>query len=465
MTAAIWCKDHVPTKTIVHRMHDIVDADGTTNALQLYVRTFKQADLTLTGTVRKATLVHQSTKVASQTSTVAVPNRRSSTNTLVNGHANGRGTALQVKLEDVPHNLVKADTRTCVTCDVDVSPKWWPLPPRVNTPAVLPNGIHHPSQGHPANGLAQENGQIALAAAALHQNVRQPEKALGMQCHQCHWNKKQKEPTPPPPAPVQEVPRAPVQTSSAMSASPREVPQPMPQPPPQQYSAWPPPPAYQPNGAYNHWQRQSPSSQPAPSAPMAHQMNGTHSPPVLSRSALLAQPRKGNGHGTIYTSAPARQNGHGPQPQPNVNGYPPSPRHHPEYPPQQLPQQHQTQNGAYGQYTSTRPSPQHLTNGGPPPRALEQNRVPENGALPNQNGQNASLQNLQPRPAFGTSHGSGSPSNGYREVRPHPPAIHAQHDPNNSQAQSNNTRPAPPPVDARVNGGASASPSLRNLLS
>src|ERR1700683_2094781 len=78
MTAAIWCKEHVPTKTIVHRMHDIVDTSSGLNALQLYVQNFKQADLALTGTVRKATLVNQSTKV----NPVVVPtpaNRRTST--------------------------------------------------------------------------------------------------------------------------------------------------------------------------------------------------------------------------------------------------------------------------------------------------------------------------------------------------------------------------------------------------
>src|ERR1700722_11874175 len=58
MAAAIWCKEHAPTKTIVYRMHDIVDDTGL-NALQLYVQNFKQADLALTGTVRKATLVNQ----------------------------------------------------------------------------------------------------------------------------------------------------------------------------------------------------------------------------------------------------------------------------------------------------------------------------------------------------------------------------------------------------------------------
>lgn len=52
MTAAIWCKEHT-IKTIVHPINELVPETGLT-ALQTFVRTYKEADLTLTGTVRKA---------------------------------------------------------------------------------------------------------------------------------------------------------------------------------------------------------------------------------------------------------------------------------------------------------------------------------------------------------------------------------------------------------------------------
>jgi hypothetical protein len=116
-------------KTIVHQMHDIVDETGL-NALQLYVQNFKQADLTLTGTVRKATLVNQSTKVVSTAATTQTPNRKTSTAT--NGHPMPvRGSVSHTKVEE-PSSMssipAHAEKRACITCGIDVSPKWWPFP-------------------------------------------------------------------------------------------------------------------------------------------------------------------------------------------------------------------------------------------------------------------------------------------------------------------------------------------------
>ncbi|KAM5351653.1 hypothetical protein ACJ41O_004376 [Fusarium nematophilum] len=90
MSAIVWCKDHAPTKTSVHQMHDIANDSGL-NALQLYVQNFKQADLTLTGTVRKANLM---TTAAKMTGTTTQPGlRRSSTTNIPPGgstqHRNG----------------------------------------------------------------------------------------------------------------------------------------------------------------------------------------------------------------------------------------------------------------------------------------------------------------------------------------------------------------------------------------
>ncbi|KAJ4382862.1 putative PHD type zinc finger protein with BAH domain-containing protein [Didymella sp. IMI 355093] len=54
MVAAIWCKEHTP-KTPVHPITEEVEGSDIV-ALQLFAREFKQADLTLTGTARKANL-------------------------------------------------------------------------------------------------------------------------------------------------------------------------------------------------------------------------------------------------------------------------------------------------------------------------------------------------------------------------------------------------------------------------
>ncbi|KAM0332358.1 hypothetical protein ACHAQA_002635 [Verticillium albo-atrum] len=114
MSATVWCPEHVPTKTIVHRMHDIVNDNGQ-NALQLYVQSCKQADLTLTGTVRKANLIAGAAKAGI---TLPVVQRRGSTTaSALNGvHP----------LEDSPP-AQKSGEKVCITCGVDVSPKWWPI--------------------------------------------------------------------------------------------------------------------------------------------------------------------------------------------------------------------------------------------------------------------------------------------------------------------------------------------------
>ncbi|QPH01357.1 hypothetical protein C2857_005557 [Epichloe festucae Fl1] len=63
MSAVVWCKDHVPTKTIAHRMHEVVSQESGLNALQLYVQNYKQADLTMTGSVRRANLMLNAAKM------------------------------------------------------------------------------------------------------------------------------------------------------------------------------------------------------------------------------------------------------------------------------------------------------------------------------------------------------------------------------------------------------------------
>ncbi|KUJ22242.1 uncharacterized protein LY89DRAFT_574599 [Mollisia scopiformis] len=455
MTAAIWCKEHVPTKTIVHRMHDIVDEESGLNALQLYVQNFKQADLALTGTVRKATLVSQSAKVVNPASVAPPPNRRASTNT--GGSHNGRGSLSHAKPDDSPgetSTTVQSDSRRiCITCNVDISPKWWPFPPTPTDkppatsldPASLDNSQHH-MNGHLTNGHAtldseeETNGaHIALAAAALHQN---PSKSISVpnefQCQQCHFKKKRKEVSPPPPLPPREPSRPLIPTPQpAPAVLPREADNIAPPQHTSPYWSNPPAPpplaAYATNGSSNgppngppyRWSRPSPAPQ---SIPHVNQLNGNHSPRINSGSvqALGGQPPiRHQSHGIPHSP---HQNGHHPQ---IPNSYPSSPRHAIGSPPLHM------QNGSYPSYASTRPAPQHLTNGGPPPRAPEhpfsQNSAP-----------------MHSRGSFGPPQGS-------------PPMLRESHpqgrDLTNSQAT--NSRPN----DGRVNGGASASPSLRNLLS
>ncbi|KAH8815068.1 hypothetical protein F5884DRAFT_163041 [Xylogone sp. PMI_703] len=435
MTAAVWCKEHVPTKTIVHRMHDIVDDTGL-NALQLYVRTFKQADLTLTGTVRKANLINQSTKVVNTTSTTAPSNRRTSTAAATNGHsAGGKVSASHVKLEDSSGESALATgvdaKRACVTCGVDVSPKWWPFPVSIvdfqspisgDSSAPHVNGdtanINDPplTNGHPVSGPLTENGgaHIAIAAAALHENTRKPiPGSTKYQCHQCHWKRGRKEPTPPTAPAPRELSRPPTSNGPTSSNGPgpdADIPQVV-----STYS-WAPSAPYVANGPYN-WPRQSTTSQ-----------NGA----VISSLSNGPAPRPASGQPLRQPSQPLphspHQNGHAPQ---LPNGYPPSPRHI-----MSSPSMHMA-NGGYAPYPSARPSNQPLTNGVPQPRSTEHTFGQLNAPV-------------HSRPAYGPPHGS-------------PPMLRdaLPQQPRDAIAQPSTTRP----TDGRVNGGASASPSLRNLLS
>jgi hypothetical protein len=425
MSAAVWCKEHVPTKTIVHRMHDIVDEAGL-NALQLYVQKFKQADLTLTGTVRKATLVNQSTKVPNPAAVTPPSNRKGSTTTTNGNSVAGRGSISHVKIEEGTETTVGGSTpeKRCITCDVDVSPKWWPcpsakaeIPPVAHDHSTVPNGdLHMDGTTQAENGGA---GNVALAAAALHQNVRHPLQVIEFQCHKCHWKKLRKEPTPPPAPPAQqEPPRPPIPPPPVHAPVPdADVPRPV-----TQYAWPPPPPSYPPGAPYNGWAR--PASQ---SVGQVNQLNGGHSahlnngPPQINGQPQMRQAMPG------MPPSP-RENGHIHQ-APNGYSHPPSPHRAMGSAPLHM------SNGVYTSYATTRPPPQHLTNGGPAPRAPEHPFQQPNSVM-------------HSRQSFGPPHGS-------------PPVPRDAYPPRPDPNPQNNMRPN----DGRVNGGASASPSLRNLLS
>jgi hypothetical protein len=438
MVAAIWCKEHVPQKTVVHQIQDIADDETGQTALQLYVQKFKQADLTLTGTVRKATLINQSTKAIQPAPVATHPNRRTSTTTTNGNSHTSRNSLSHAKVEE--NSSEKADNevkRVCATCDVDVSPKWWsfPLVEPIYGPAV--NQVN--GTGENVIGLEtspdrlgdDSGGHAALAAAALHQNTSPvPQEPVEFQCHKCHFKKLKREPTPmpeipapPPPPPAAVAPREEIRLHNHVPP-PIGIPGPdveMIQAPPPQY-AWAPPPTYSGNGPYNNWPRHSPVTQVT--AHISH-LNGNHPPRLPS----VAHSPNGHPRPTISPVPHSpHQNGHITH---MTNGYPPRSPHRSMAMP--------TPNGSYPPYTSPRPGPPSLTNGGPPPRA---NDVPFN--------HNGSHNQMQQRPSYVPAQAS-------------PPGLsnHLQSRENGNTHQGSNGHQE----NGRVNGGASASPSLRNLLS
>lgn len=452
MAAAIWCKEHAPTKTIVHRMHDIVDETGL-NALQLYVQNFKQADLTLTGTVRKATLVNQSTKIANPAALVAAPNRRTSTTTISNG---ARGSVSNIKVEEITGaggldllaspTTVSENLRLCITCGVDISPRWWPYPAVPQRPSTRPaaaglllnDSVYNSTDSEGAiqqNGQQLTNGQslqkhiqegpkhqVALAVAALEEKAQVTDVGTEeQQCHKCHHRGLVKTPASSPETTLpQEAdhpqPSARPATSTILASSP-----------PVQMAthySWPAQRAYSPTGSQSEWSH--PPSGPQQAIATVHQFNGSRSPHAVSNGIHL------NGQSQIrqsVVSIPVSPHINGSLGQQVNSNYPASPH-------RGISGTHQVPNGAYVSYASTRPPPQHLTNGGPPLRA------PEN---PFSQGSHSVHQHS----SFSTSHTSPPLP---RETLP------VNRDPMN-QGQG------PRPSDGRVNGGASASPSLHNLLS
>ena len=179
MSAMLWCKDHIPTKTIVHQMYEIVDDSGLT-ALQLYVQNYKQADLTLTGSVRKANLM---TNVARPPA--ANNSRRTSTATGLNGAWNG---SVNGDSHDAGSNARKPGEKVCISCGIDTTPRWWPIDN--SQERRLTNG-HHGAIGSEAQKFVEQRK---------------------FQCHKCRKmarTPRSYAPTPAPPAPPRRTPDAP----------------------------------------------------------------------------------------------------------------------------------------------------------------------------------------------------------------------------------------------------------------
>ena len=151
MSAVIYCREH-SVKTTVHSMHEPVE-DSPLNALQLFARSYKQVDLTTTGTVRKAALIHSSARGVIHAINPSVTHR-SSTST-ANSSSAGNSmtapttrssrvspTAITVKSEEVDGDgdrvvhlrntsINEPVAKDCTACGTNTSPKWHKVEPRI----------------------------------------------------------------------------------------------------------------------------------------------------------------------------------------------------------------------------------------------------------------------------------------------------------------------------------------------
>ncbi|KAL1865788.1 hypothetical protein VTK73DRAFT_5080 [Phialemonium thermophilum] len=487
MSAAIWCKEHVPTKTIVHRMHDTVD-DGGLNALQLYVQNFKQADLTLTGCARKANQISSATKMSTSASSSSASgahaqNRRVSTAPLTNGD----------KADHAPSTTPSGD-RVCITCGVDVSPRWYAVDPAVQK--ELTDG-YHTDVGTEAKKFIEQrsfqchkckkaNRQPRHLSASKPSRTPTPEPAPKLEPELEPLQPPLRAPLATPPLLVQEprhLGRGPFSWSPPLQAAsgpglmvpPVAMQAPVLGPPPaslpHHQSVGPPPvaplgPALAPRGppmpshayppppsSYNDWPR-APHGGPAHPVHSHRDVNG--GPPLapnpmqpLAPPNHLRQPPISSIHPPLPSHAPhPMHNGQLVQP-PFVNGLPPSPRRLNGPPPPPAPPPQAVQNGA--PYPPPPPPPPQ------PPQSYHSSVVSHSHS-----------------PEYG-----GGAGHGLSSILRHrnPPPLSAQHGsppmprdslPMNRESSRPPQPPPPPPPpqqDNRRPSGASASPSLRNLLS
>lgn len=460
MSALIWCKEHIPQKTVVHRMHDIVKGEGDqsshANALQLYVRNFKQADLGLTGTVRKATLANVVTKTTT-TTPPANQNRRHSSTTAQNSTPSA---SRSLPWNDSSHAealtlIQQMGEKACITCGIDVSPRWYTIDE--SQEKVLTNGYAGTVGNETQKFLAQRHFQchkckregrqpvvhappppeppVATAIEPLRPPpLVNPTAAPNSPHHASHtatriadlsspWDPRPTQPQPPVPLaqPPLHGPPGPASQPLPLTA-PRTRPSPIaaPGPPPAPAHSYPPP-----SSSYE-WQR-TPAQPPV----AAHPINsGSSGPSALHNHLRDLRPPPI----TPMTHHPVGPIQHSLR-QPIVNGVPPS------SPQQRPPGVH----GGVAPFVSPYHTPSHappihgLTNGGPSPRTSDHS---------------FSQGLLSQRPPFSTTpHRSPPmPSRG----------IGMHHEPNINTNTSNNAPPRP--NDGRPANGASASPSLRNLL-
>ncbi|KAJ5788706.1 hypothetical protein N7457_003696 [Penicillium paradoxum] len=441
-TPAIYCPNH----SVPAAMHEIGEqtSQGHLNALQLFAQTYKQADLTLTGTVRKAAYMHQSVGAPANPSTTA--HRRASTTTtpaLKDTH--------KVHPEDGPEDPMDIDTdnqvaprptaagvettRKCVRCATGFSPRWWAVGRR----PIMANGSGHPH--HPHQGpFSHHNGDPT---------------ELAYECHKCHLKNPAPPPPPPPPAP---------------EATPDQRPSP--------YSAQRPmiPTSRMPTHATHTFLPHPHPHPPPPSGVLGRPMPPTHAPSGLS----------GPGYTGPYEQRPAPDMGlrNGMSQSPYPTAPPPPPHHMNSYAPPHPagpPPQHYTSAGPPG---PPPPYPTHQSPYGPvPSRSPHLSQAPPRSYAASASPPIVQATTINRSPQTSLSALNGGP----------PPRIYSvdrvigapSHSPPVTQARMDPRGPTPPnrpedtpsthmggPPSSRhsgVNGapgtGASASPSLKNLLS
>lgn len=513
LSAIVYCREH--SVKSMHTMHEMVE-DSSLNALQLFARNFKQADLTMTGTVRKAALIHSSARTVANV-TVPSVGHRSSTST-VNSVSTGNSVsgpstrssrvspaAITVKSEEVDGDgdwvvhlrettVAEPSAKECTVCGTDTSPKWHKANPQIiedpPSPLIQPQVDYIEAQPQaPTEALhSQANGDVSFTPDGLASRLsasqpvvtpatrRMSEEASGETlvptadvieiptttevgadppavvstspgylCHKCHL-KKLRDPTPP---------RSPSPQPDLVQQEVHELP-PVDSPPPPVPPVWPSAPSIPTHDPYHGWSNQPP---PPPLPPhynsRPRMSNGvSRSPPAVVPSLLPHFiPPPASYHAAGY----GHPQHHDASMQHLVNGAPS---------PYSLTRNHNSHMVAspYSQHHSHPPHPQHATHPHPP-HTSRLHIPPPTIRSPTLHDQNTQGPHGPPRAAenpFVIPYPSRSPPRQlYQGIYGSP--------------RGNFERPETPPDGLGRNGGwvpndgpmtngASASPSLRNLL-
>ena len=201
-TAVIYCKEH-SVKSIVHAMNEPIEGTGI-NALQQYVRSYKQADLSLTGTVRKAAIINSSTRAITQATGYGNGHRGSISNGPTGGNLpaarslRASPAAVTVKSEEVDEDgdrvvhlsdatVAEPDTKQCSSCNTTTSPKWHKMKPesipRARSPLVeaKTSPLRDDSTIHntTTNGHSGADGSLDPSERSLHRLAHPPDTQNG----------------------------------------------------------------------------------------------------------------------------------------------------------------------------------------------------------------------------------------------------------------------------------------------
>ncbi|KAE8148024.1 hypothetical protein BDV25DRAFT_159150 [Aspergillus avenaceus] len=237
-SAGVWCPHHT-IPNVVHGIGESTEEEGV-NALQRFVQTYKQADLSLTGTLRRAAYVQQSIGALQHTATSGGHRRASAVNGVAapppprdaqkNTATSPEEAADEMVIDSENHPSAQITgpdaTRKCARCSTAYSPRWWPIDKSRHRHSLLngigvnePVGARYPATSASPPFLHRNPSQHSLAKlngdyspADRNGPVSNHEVPFGQQnqesyeCHKCHLKQIPAQPSPesrPSPYPAQ----------------------------------------------------------------------------------------------------------------------------------------------------------------------------------------------------------------------------------------------------------------------